>query len=359
MALAVRRQQPANRGLLQTGGALVRSVGRQVVRRAPAAVIGYVGRKAREAFSGGKSVYGPPNENTFQHDVQSLYRYRRMPRRKRRRAIRYKRRVDRVINSRVPVRTFIKTTTQFAPSKIDEQSYAYSLCLGVDVSNDQKEANDDLEDMAAQAFEVASTVNVATWRGRIFIKSVTLETIIRNLSSVLVFFDVYRIYCRTDVSLQDYRNSTTFAPTAAELATTAIVGFEDTPSPSGWLAPRIFNHGVTPFQNSKFCQQFKIVSKTRYRIEPGSTIQLHLQRRVNKTFNYADIRGKAYVRGLTTGYFFLFYGAPGGTAAEGLYSQASSIRIVRNVQYSYRVLDSGAVNNENAFQQVSIPNPPG
>lgn len=293
-----------------------------------------------------------PSENTFQHDVQPLYRRRPMPRRRRRRWIRRKRGFDNMLNMRVPMRTFVKTTTHFLGAGTDSQQFEYSIAGGSLTTVGDREGNDDLNDIANLSRNTTPNADASIVANKVFLKSVQLETIIRNLSDVLVFLDVYRIYARKDTASVDF--STTYDE-PVDIRQILTRGASDQAPVGGVNTVNLLNHGATPFQISRFCSLFKIVSKTRYRLEPGSTVQIHMNRRYNRTYDFSKMRNMVYTRAFTTGFLFVFYGSPGATGDEGVYSQAANLRFVRNVVYSYRVLDEDQQRPVASFQSAIIP----
>lgn len=297
---------------------------------------------------------GAPSENTFQHDVQPLYRRRRMPRRKRRAWGRSRKRFQSHLNSRLPVKNFVKTTSQLQTATLDQQSSFYSVCGGVN-ARVAIELNDDLKDIVTQSVNQAPGTEIPAVANKLFLRNMQLENIIRNVSPVLVFLDVYRIYARRDVTIEDFQDNQGLSQIAQDVTHVAVSGFDTQQPPPSWVGANIFRHGVTPFQNPRFCSYFKIASKTRYRLEPSQTIQLHLRRRVNKVFDYEKNRNLVYKAGFTTGYFFVFYGSPTDAAGPaGTVSQACSLRMVRNVTYSYKMVDTGQAFSSSAFQQVVV-----
>lgn len=313
-------------------------------------------RSGRSSRSSAGSALAGPSENTFQHDVQHLYRYKRMPRRRRRGIVRRKRAFDSQLNRRLPLRTFVKTTQEDRVSVVDQQGYHYSVCCALR-SNDQPDLNDDIQDIVRQTVDQADSTDVQKISNKIFIKSVQLETIIRNIGTAAVFLDAYKVYCRKDVPVIDTR--TTNAPGDINQNTSIdemlVNGYVDTLANTGWNGPRAYLHGVTPFQNPTFCHYFKIVSKTRYRIASGDTIQLHMRKKVGKTYDHVLHHSLAYKAGWTAGWVFIWYGVPSSAASPttGLYSEASTLRIVRNVQYTYRYLQGGFYNYAN-FKQTTV-----
>lgn len=289
-------------------------------------------------------------ENTFQHDVQPVYTRRPTSRGQvsayRRRA----RLVNEVINSRLPLRTFVKTTTRFQTAAVDQQGYSYSIALGVNTAR-QTEGNDDLGDIVRQTAGLAPAgAEPSRNSNKVFVQSFQLENIVRNLSPVLCFLDVYRVICRRDMA--EFDDDGVIAQ-AQDIQSLLERGFEAEDPSAGWDNQRIFKHGVTPFQCPMFTSHFKILSKVRYRLEGGATIQLHMRGKIGKTFDYDKNRNLVYKAGWTQGLVFVWYGAPGSTTAEGVYSQACNLRIVRNLQYTYKHIQGNADNIGN-FQQVTL-----
>lgn len=327
-----------------------RPVAQQVARRVTQAVARRARARGGRDRTESVATSGAVAENTFQHDVQRVYRRRRAPRRVVRRARRNARRVNTVLDARLPQRTFVKTTTRFQTAAVDQQGYSYSIALGVNTPQ-RTEGNDDLGDIVRQTSGGSSTAPApARNSNKVFVRSYQLENIIRNLSPVLCFLDVYRVVCRRDLADTDDNGT---ADLAMDIQALLERGFESEDANVGWDEQRIFKHGVTPFQSPMFTSHFKILSKVRYRLEGGATIQLHMRGKVNKTFDYDKNRNIVYKRGWSQGLVFIWYGAPGSTTAEGIYSQACNLRIVRNLQYNYKVLQSASDNIGN-YQQVVL-----
>lgn len=72
-----------------------------------------------------------------------------------------------------------------------------------------------------------------------------------------------------------------------------------------------FQVGTTPFQSPRFCSTFKILRRRKFTIAPGNSISWILKDPRNRTINAENVRAQLFVPHVSHGYFLQVYGVPG------------------------------------------------
>lgn len=77
-----------------------------------------------------------------------------------------------------------------------------------------------------------------------------------------------------------------------------------------------FQVGTTPFQSSRFCSTFKILKRKKFTIAPGNSISWILKDARNRRINAENVRNQLFIPFTTHGYFYQVYGVPGLEGAD-------------------------------------------
>lgn len=275
---------------------------------------------------------------TTQHDSRLVYKKRRMPRRKRRVWRSFKRKAQYVSNTQNPRNTIVKTNYITGSCSVNQQMVVtLSLYPGYNASDN---ALDDIRDCQALANQTFSDGQAQTTNQ--FFRSGFMEATIVNTKATTVYMDAYWCYAKKDsiitpqTILSNGFKSTTQAADGDNLPT--AVGSAVTEN----------TLGITPFQSSEFCQHFSIWKKTRYILGQGQTVQLEWRDPKNRFLNPDSkfITGDwTVLRGWTKTLVLIFYTVPSKvdtTTYKSLNLDNDDIRITRNANYVFNLVDAGA-----------------
>ena len=252
---------------------------------------------------------------TYDNDFKTDYRYKRMPRRKRRAWKKFSKKVNAVINKSQGLKKHLYSYV-YTNVNLINQTYPSSAML---YTPDARVAdlNADMgqffrEILGATLFDTITNFGAADAQKVIRFESAQLEVTWRNTSENPVIIDLYYVRCRKDYGLTNidvYNNPEgIFA-----------LGFDK----QGLVRDvennvQVFNagqsasmFGTTPFQSPLFCQHYKILSKRKITIAPGNTVSKTLKDPRNRYINSGEQRARICKRNQTHGYFWQFYGVPG------------------------------------------------
>lgn len=252
----------------------------------------WLGRK-RARTSGGSdgnaSRGSAPVGTTFQRDVETSYKRRRAPRRVKRRARKWRRNVNRVLNSDLSVNTFHRRSTASSTALADRQAvFGVSMYGAANTSTLHN-------DLSAVFTALGVPVNTTTAKG--LFSNAYMELTITNQSQLAVFIDAYYFVCRKDVP-----NTMGFTP--QDVFANAI-----TVQPNQYGGALGFNDlGVTPFDANRFCSHFIITKVVRHQIPPTGNMSLTLRDRRDRFINSTDLNGLAYKKGASRGILFISEG---------------------------------------------------
>lgn len=266
--------------------------------------------------NGGNKSLSTSAPLTTQYDARRLYRYKRMPRRKRRAWVRFTRKVKAVTNLLANQYLSYTSTANQSPSA-GSQAFGYALLYGVNGVT-PGHGNDDL-------FKIYPDLGFAAIEQfKLHFKSATLDaewsTPTTNTSSVTL--DIYEVMCRKDIAASTANN-------LSDLFFEGIAALSPTPG-SGFVLSAT-QVGVTPFMSKLFCQNVKILSKTRVLMSPGQTCHREVRDPKNRTIQWTDqmnhIMSKA---GWTRGFFWVAEAVTDGS----LFSPAFRINYANCRNYS-------------------------
>lgn len=296
-APATPRTSPAAKRLRYGGsvvGRMVAAAGPSIGRLAAAAgpVLAYGAHRALR-----KSDKGDPDIITTQHDTTLRYMKGRMTRRKKRR-IRFQKRVRNAVYSDVGLRSFVSDDGGAIKTiGVNAQGIDGALLGGI-----QQPQNDELLKAFQVAFETPAGT-ISSFRNRkVFIKSMVLDIHMVNSGTTTVELDVYQVVMRRDW------------PANQRMDQMYIDSYNEQPAAAGY-SRTLTTPGVTPFQNSNFCEHFKILSKRTIQLGAGQVTSLQLRIGRPRAFEGKVLeRYTAGIPGYTKGYLFVYKGAPRNNA---------------------------------------------
>lgn len=162
---------------------------------------------------------------------------------------------------------------------------------------------------------------------KFIINNVNVRMMFKNQSNISVIADLYELAPRVD---------TTSTP-----LTLWQTGMSDQNSVNADLVP-----GVTPFQSNLLCSIFKIMSKTRYLLSPGAVEVCEIRRRRPITINNERIQqlsstGASTYKGISRTFMLCIQGEPADDATTNTFVQAGQAKIswttTEIYDYSYAI----------------------
>lgn len=244
-------------------------------------------------------------ETSLQHTrfpISMQYRRKSMPRRKRRRYVKSVRRFRSMLYKNVPNSTQIFNNFYTAAAAINKQAYA-SVCLGP-MNGILRNGRPWMNDLNQVAGTLTAAVAGAYNNSQIMLDNQTIDIYLYNPSTTrTVDIDVYMFVPRKIVSDQ--------TQDAFVRCTNAITSVPNTAFlPNALLADSV---GVTPFQGSNWCSEFKILYKKKILLSPGETTTFSYRNNKNYKLNIDEITNNTYKPGLTKGWLFVGNGPHDGT----------------------------------------------
>lgn len=257
---------------------------------------------------------------TNQYDKKTIYRKRRMPRRRRRRWVRFARKTNAVVRKDLGTQSFVRSTTTtltIAAGSATAQTSASATLYGF------AGFGGDADDMV-QLDTASSESNF----NKVLMCSAVLDVTFTNNGSTTLELDVYYVICRKDVpaALYDSINGT-FTSTFTKQQTLPGIGV---------TALLSTTRGVTPFQNSIFCSYWKVIRKTKYILTGGQTGTYQLRDPKDWVYNVDMHNNRTATRGRTKGLLFVMKSTPDNSAS------ASSLALGTIRTYSYKILSNNA-----------------
>lgn len=277
------------------------------MRRAATGVFPYVAsaaaatKAALSATSGKQKTITPPVLSA-QYDQSRRYRYKRMPRRKRRIWKRFVNKVNHVSLQQQPLQIYTKTVHNALSTAAGNGGYAGYMIGGVQVGN-----NDELLQIFKNAYNLLSAAACAGYR--IYVKSICLDMILSNTGTSTIIADVYRLRCRKDYS------------TASQVDTQFTAAIGEIAAPSGGGTVATTDPAITPFDVPNFCSYWKILEKREVIIGAGSVSTFQMRKPMNKHLEGKELATSTQaIPGYTEAYFVTWHGAPNATtfAATGM-----------------------------------------
>lgn len=309
--------------LLRSGRQLARYAPKKAsmwgkIARSPLAQSIGVGLAKRAAnYLGGSTTTSSGSTVTTQHDSAVRYRKKRMPSKKRKRWVRFAKRVRAVELSEQPLQFYDAQTSANYTTSADQQNQVGFMLGGVQVGS-----NDELYKIFVDAYNVASATAAASYQ--VYMKSMCLDMQIANTGTNSAVVDVYRLRCR-----KAYPAAVTpqaqYTSALTDLVTTTGGGTVTATKPS-----------LTPFDCPNFCSFWQVMNKTEYIVSAGQVITLQMRNPRNRKLDGKLIQQYPQgIAGYTTCLFVQWRGVPinnAGTAQLG--ATAITISTQTSVKYA-------------------------
>lgn len=282
---------------------------------------------------------------TYDNDFKTDYRYKRMPRRKRRAWKKFSKKVNAVINKSQGLKKHLYEHVSLDSATIGTTYYGSAMLYTPDAR--VVDLNADMgtffrEVFPAGVFDNITNFGAADAQKVIRFESAQLEVTWRNTGINPLIIDLYYVRCRKDYGLtnQDTLNNPQGLYVLGFDKQGKVVDVEQntTPFNAGQTATQF---GTTPFQSPLFCQHFKILSKRKITIAPGNTVSKTLKDPKNRYINSGDQRARICKRNQTHGYFWQFYGVPGMGPELPVHATASILVTSITKKYAYYLPVSG------------------
>jgi hypothetical protein len=153
-----------------------------------------------------------------------------------------------------------------------------------------------------------------TTESLIHLETSCMDWYLKNDNAFGIYVELYRITPRHDIEAAGISASVINTP--SHCFSEGFVDGNQLPEcnilQSQFFNPGSMNQmvGTTPFQNPDFCEYWKIWKKTTIYIPPGETIHRQIRKHKRRVLQNEYIRKYAYLKGLTTGFFYLAYSEP-------------------------------------------------
>lgn len=279
---------------------------------------------------------------TYDNDFKTDYRHRRMPRRRRRRWVKFVRKINAVTlrNQQGLRRVIYHQILTYAPA-IDQTQFGGSLLYAAD--GDPLTGHADMgnlfrQHLTAAVFNSENDLTVAQPAERMLhFESAQVEVTMRNVGSDTAIVEVYRVVCRK-------QHAQTNASAFNTIGGVYSLGFLkqgqifdiESGQVVGTAPESAVEVGTTPFQSRRFCETFKIYSRKKFQIAAGNTISFILKDPRNRVINAQNVRGQLFIPRHTHGYFYQIYGAPGLVLTTPHQALNATVLVSETRKYQYR-----------------------
>lgn len=297
------------------------------------------GYKAVSAYNRFKRRKTDNNDNviTTNHEIEPIYKRKKMPWRKKKRWVAFKKKVQWVNASAQPRNTLVYTNTDQLTCAANEQAVLWCPIYSA-FWNGGFDMNRDIYRCASVAFQSGVLADQKAG-AKLNFHSALMELTLMNKSTDPIYCDVYWMYAKKDEK-QDF--GTLYAD-GIFWNDNALDGDENATSVVG-TQPGINTLGITPFQSSKLMRQFKCYKKKRILLGSNSTIQLQMRRPRNfvYTMDGRVIDELWPISKHTAGFCIQAYKVPD---EEGNVSKAIAVDellFTRYVNYFFTPVDAGA-----------------
>lgn len=330
---------------------------RRTARRRPGTFSG-VGRALRYGFKAYKSytklrtkrqraIEPPPV--TGQHDYKTDYVRKRMPRRRRRRWLSFKKKVDFISDKKHGLKSWIVTQPETFTATQDTSNMFVEELFSIDGDTNHKDVGDIARAILGDTvfnneYSVSGSSGINTSKAISF-ESANMEVTMTNTGANGAIVEVYHFQCRKDArqfATPGYNNPGGYY----------VVGFNKTSTPSDpdtlndpdpvVSDPLTFSTvGTTPFQCPLFCSHFQIIKREKFTVPAGSSIQKSLRIPKNRSLNVNNLRSLNCKRGWTEGFLFQFQGLPGSVTGTAVKALATTVNVLTVKRYSYYLRAGG------------------
>lgn len=315
--------------------------GLQMARRGVRAGVKRVGNWAVSKFQtpskrpryrpnrGGKSMGTLSSVISTQHDQSLRYRKTRMPRRRRNRWKRFTRRVKHVMLQMQQLVSYTKRYTSPLKSWLVNEQMTDGQMLGGTTVTDNDELFQIFRNYYGSGFTTSTVDDL-----KLFVKSACLDMQITNTGVAGCVVDVYFLKARKSYATAT-RLDQQYLLTYAEMPSGVAGSLVGTPAPA--------DPATTPFQNSMFCEFWRIIAKKEVILATGQTTTLQIRLPTNKR-----IQGKVLENSLSM--------IPG--YSMGILMQARGVPVAGAVTPFDTLLAAGSINWSSQVT-VCYAQPPG
>jgi len=267
-----------------------------------------------------------------------------MPRRRRRRWISFKKKVDYIADKKQGLKSLLFNSVETHDTIVDQSSAYTQELYSVDGRTDHRDLGQISRAILSTAVFDAELDPVSSGETSklVTFESASIECVLSNTGTTPIILEVYHWRCRKDTRQtgQDSHNN----PWGYyDLGFRKQPGIEDPDTgqvfPGSTLSSTLI--GTTPFQSSIFCSHFQILRREKFTIQPGASIQKSLRIPFNKTINIGDLRSLIARRNLTEGFLFQQQGAPGYTGIVPHASSPSSLVMYTVRRYGFYLRAGG------------------
>lgn len=254
---------------------------------------------------------------TYDNDFKTDYRYRRMPRRRRRRWVRFVKKVNAVtLRNQQGLKKVLFRRLQTLVSTSSSCAFTELMLYPSDGSVNLHAADMGeifRDHLGTTAFDQANDMTVlANTQKQLKFESAQLEVTVKNYGVNKAIVEVYYVRCRKQ---HGQTNSDVYncASGVYELGFTKQTQVTDPEEGTtiGVGRQTQFMVGTTPFQSPRFCSTFKILKRKKFTIAPGNSVSWILKDPRNRSIQANNVRSQLFLPFVTHGYFIQSYGEPG------------------------------------------------
>ena len=288
-------------------------------------------------------------------DMRSVYQRKRMPKYKKKRWIRFVKKVNAVADKDLGLRTVLINDQMIQRNTTTSQQSTLSLCLypfDNDVNGWLSDMNSigQLENEANPTVAAGATISPNT---KVMFQSAVMDITIRNTSDKLVSVDpggqpglnVYEPAPDAAIELDVYEFYATkdFSDIGQTWNSTSIVmnNYDDREIGGTGTGISINDRGASPFEFGVQMARagIKITKKTKFFIPNGQTITWQARDPSRKTIHYGDLeRQEGFNRkGWTKHYFLIYKLVPGLVQGNTVGSIRTQLSLGSTRKYSYKV----------------------
>lgn len=277
---------------------------------------------------------------TTQYDTTTQYRYKRMPRRKKRIWKKFVKKVQAVEQKSLGTKTVLFNSQTEAAGLAGKQGYAAVFLYGRSGTKDPAGTQQDpynglnglrdIQTIMNNDTDIMSPNTQGTRGAKFTFKSAVLDTTCTNIGNRSLEVDVYEVNVRTD----DTKTATPFATIANAMNITDVI-----PNTNSNVQVDIANRGVTLFDlpSAISNDKWKIYKKRKYFVAAGSSFTFQFRDPSNYVINASENKiteggnGSYAYRKMTRMFFFIVKNVSGYDGDE------CKLRIGNTRKYSYCV----------------------
>lgn len=255
-----------------------------------------------------------------------------MPRFRRRRWVRFTRRVKHVIRKQVAPSFSVFTRQQTTPSADGTQGVAHiHTMLGMNGAN---LTTDDGADIMRRVDTAITGANpgAPVVNQRAIVTGALLETQITNLGTNTVYIDMYYWRCKRNLPTTLSNVQALFNFSLGTLGTDTIQG--------GGAPLSEATYGVTPFQGTTFAKYCQIWKKTRVKLSGGGVTQVETRSGRDFVINWDYDVNHSLKANVSQGILFIFYGAANNSSEAAEIATGANLHFSTNANYTWRILEN-------------------